>query len=1079
MKRNFITILAAGAALATYISVAAAPATLRHSRDARNSESIGERAPMRKAPVKRVTSGGSNIFGYLTYSENDADMPGLYALDNTGYTAMWEDPLLMRGAEIYTGWQRNGILNAIALQMNGSVAVPYIVQLDLYTGDIFDIQTMGKNYFTVLTFNENDGNVYGMACQDDGGWAFSRAASGAPGIITPICNLDKAHDFMSLTFNSDDAKMYGINKEFNFVTVGMDGTIDVLAHVDLPKEVGTYQTGIIYSPTEHLFYWNVNFVDDTAALYTIDPKTYAFELVENYQYCEEFAFFVSPDEKPNPAQPKAPSFVRSNFVDGALSGTVTFAMPDATEGGSAIEGNVDWTAWVDNVEYQSGSAAPGADVTLSFTDLAQGRHIFTISATSGGRTSSRGRQVLFIGPDVPKDPTDVALSGEGVLTWNAVTEGVEGGYVDVAAMRYHIYNDAEREIDVTSSTSWSTTLPADADLKAYRFGVRAEYGAGNTSETVWSNYRVVGRPLQVPLTLTPTPTQAVLFTIDDVNGDERGWRYDDGTEFGTEESFKCDYGHLDSNDWLFFPAVNFTDANKVYELAYQSRLLSDYFKQEYIQFFIGSEPTPEAMTAISDVLTPASREFRENVLLFLPGEVGVKYLGVKCTSVGDMAGVALRNFRFSESDIPVTTPRTVNDLVATAAPKGELKANVTFTMPSIDLAGKPLDANTNLVAHISTKAANGSVTVTGKPGEKISGSVNAVQGTNQVAVDVALNENAKNAGQVVAEVFVGIGMPGQVRGLSTFISADMLSVDISWDKVTDAAFEGYINPENVTYLVYVMDYNMQGAYWKLVGDNVKETSFTYSVPKGVPQQYEIFAVRASNEYGPSDYYGQTGAVLGTPYTLPMKEDFETMTSADDLKYEPYVSGQPSDGFTCDWQVILPEQISPTLADEPGYYFVAYGVAGSKGRMGLPRFKTPDSRIMFTLNSLSCYGIAPFSIYAEAYGVEPVLIATIPLFDAPYAHKNTYQLPDQFRNKEWVQIYLDCMVDAESQVACVRGYEITAPDAVEGIIDDVVADNTVTVVDLAGRVIMTDVPASRLSTLAPGLYIVNGKKYLVR
>lgn len=72
-----------------------------------------------------------------------------------------------------------------------------------------------------------------------------------------------------------------------------------------------------------------------------------------------------------------------------------------------------------------------------------------------------------------------------------------------------------------------------------------------------------------------------------------------------------------------------------------------------------------------------------------------------------------------------------------------------------------------------------------------------------------------------------------------------------------------------------------------------------------------------------------------------------------------------------------------------------------------------------------------------------------------------------------------MVDAESQVACVRGYEITAPDAVEGIIDDVVADNTVTVVDLAGRVIMTDVPASRLSTLAPGLYIVNGKKYLVR
>lgn len=112
--------------------------------------------------MQRVTAGGTNVFGYLFYS-NDENMPfGFYSLEPEGYSLMWEDPFVERAGQIYAGWERNGVLYAVVLMVNDSGRTyAYNVQCDLYTGDIFDARQVpsGGSYFTVAALNKGDGCI--------------------------------------------------------------------------------------------------------------------------------------------------------------------------------------------------------------------------------------------------------------------------------------------------------------------------------------------------------------------------------------------------------------------------------------------------------------------------------------------------------------------------------------------------------------------------------------------------------------------------------------------------------------------------------------------------------------------------------------------------------------------------------------------------------------------------------------------------------------------------------------------------------------------------------------------------------
>lgn len=1022
--------------------------------------------------LKRMTAGGSNVFGYLCYSDNDSDLQGLYSLEQGGYSLMWQDPLIERAAELYTGWVRDGILYGVALQVDGGGRTSaYNVQQDLYTGEVYEIKAVGSkgSYFTVATLNQSDGNVYGVASTPEGGWAFSSAPSGAPEVVMPICEADKTHDFCSLTYNVEDGKMYGVNRNMEFVTIATDGTVTVLSPVKVAKTPLDYQTGLIYSSQEHLFYWNVNFTDYTSALYTISPDGKNFELVESYKYCEEFAFFVSPDGKVDPALPAAPVYKSSSFPEGSLSGTVTFTLPTATEGGEPISGQLSWKALLDNVEYKSGSGAPGADVTLDFTDLEQGRHTFMLTAIYDGKESMRGRISLFIGPDRPLTPANVALAEDGTLTWSAVSQGVAGGYIDVDALVYRIYDIDGKMVDSTDGTTWKATLPTDKPLTAYRFGVAAAYGADNISDTGWSQYRVVGQPLTMPVSLDPEPRQALLFTIDDVNGDGRGWRYDDGYEFSKPAEFKCEYGNVDSDDWLFLPAINFAEASKVYEVTFKARSLSIYDNESF-RVYVGDEPNPESMTeAITDRITPPS-SYAEVKGFIVPEKAGVKYIGIHGTSAAMQAGVGVREFVVKESSTSSSTPGVPTGIEARGGENGKLEVLVDFTMPVKDIAGRNLAADTELTASLLNETTGELVETKGKQGQKMSMKMDALQGVNNMTLSVVSKEGTSIPTEF--SVYVGVVVPVGVTGVKCDNASDMMSATISWQPVTTGVGDGYIDPSKITYNIYLFRQSPLGSYWEPLLSGVKEASYTYTAPKGAAQEYLTFGVRAANEAGESAGIGYVATVIGTPYDLPIEENFAGMYSPDDFALEPYVISQPTAAYTGEWDCVRPEQISSQIASQEGYYFIAYGSPGSKARIGIPRFTTDKGNAVVMLNSMSCHGVAQFSVYAECEGVPVKLIGKVPLDATPLPHEATFPLPEEFAFKPWVQVYFDCTLTEDERLGCIRSFKVTGAGSAEGVAVD---EATVTVVDLAGRVILRNADPSRLATLDHGIYIVNGRK----
>ena len=114
-------------------------------------------------------------------------------------------------------------------------------------------------------------------------------------------------------------------------------------------------TGMMYDPSKRAYYWNY---------FTKDHKSH-MALVED------------------PAAPMKPAFGEMDFPQGALSGNVSFTMPEKTNGGEALTGDLQWILSVDGNDVASGSGKPGEKVSAPVKDLTTGEHLFSVSVKSG------------------------------------------------------------------------------------------------------------------------------------------------------------------------------------------------------------------------------------------------------------------------------------------------------------------------------------------------------------------------------------------------------------------------------------------------------------------------------------------------------------------------------------------------------------------------------------------------------------------------------------------------------------------------------------------------------------------------
>lgn len=631
--------------------------------------------------------------------------------------------------------------------------------------------------------------------------------------------------------------------------------------------------------------------------------------------------------------------------------------------------------------------------------------------------------------------------------------------------------------------------------KSYTAKVTAK-AEGKTSEPAESNYINYGDPLTVPadgsLHFRPEEYEFTMFQAIDIDGktdsegNTRNWHFSETMGFPSFAS------GADGDDMLIFPPINFDNTTKAYSFQMEAGLISDVDDTGTIEVLIGKEPTVEAMTRT--VIKPTQLHYMRGIIMtefFSVPEAGTYYLAVR-TKTNDVA------FHISDMDIALTSrdadvPQTVSDLVATADPKGALNATVTFTMPSLTVNGKAIDANTELTAKVVSrefvidKPFDGEVyytkTVTGKPGEVINTVIETKQNYNTIGVSCSLDNRA--GVEATTNLFTGVVKPYTVQNLKAEVSEDNMSAHLTWTPPVEGGEPGPIGDS----FFYGVWYYADG--WQFldgVGYDVCEA--TVPVEPGAPQNSYILGVMAMNDAGQSDYIAQTGVVIGTPYELPMVETMET----GEEEYWPVVIQRPAADYEGTyWMVDDPATVSPLFANNTGIAYIGYigqeGVKSAKSRLSLPKFSTDgvkDVKVSLTYWGGN-YG-AQFSLLSNVYGATaPTAIGSFPMGAKGWV-TNSLDLPADVNGLKWVELLLDTTFPNDNTFGLFSGYSITGVSGIEGVDADGegrifttngmlnilgMAGEQLTVTDLQGRVIINEPSLGDINgyVLVPGTYIV--------
>jgi hypothetical protein len=163
-------------------------------------------------------------------------------------------------------------------------------------------------------------------------------------------------------------------------------------------------------------------------------------------------------------------------------------------------------------------------MTYDDTVDAAGSYTYSIVGYLGENAGEAATTTLWVGKDAPAAPKNVvatAANNVATITWEAVTEGVNGGYVDATAVTYNVTRNGESVATGLTNTTY-TEDGSSLELASYTYKVTAVYD-GQESEATAANAVVLGGALNLPYEPSFASADAFeLWTLD-------GWSYSSST----------------------------------------------------------------------------------------------------------------------------------------------------------------------------------------------------------------------------------------------------------------------------------------------------------------------------------------------------------------------------------------------------------------------------------------------------------------------------------------------------------------------------------------------------------------------
>ncbi|MCM1291271.1 MAG: hypothetical protein NC201_00650 [Prevotella sp.] len=193
-------------------------------------------------------------------------------------------------------------------------------------------------------------------------------------------------------------------------------------------------------------------------------------------------------------------------AEGVLSTTINITSPTKSITGKDLDPNQDITYTITCGKYTTtATCKPGAVATATIDVEKDGFNLFDITPSNVNGTGLQRTYRQYIGLDRPLCPTDIkgepgADNTTYTLTWQpSPDKGENGGYVDIANLKYNIYNVngvAFAKLGETKGLTYTVSTPGNQAI--YNLGPVAENKIGESRNSQFI-CDILGKPYELPM----------------------------------------------------------------------------------------------------------------------------------------------------------------------------------------------------------------------------------------------------------------------------------------------------------------------------------------------------------------------------------------------------------------------------------------------------------------------------------------------------------------------------------------------------------------------------------------------------
>lgn len=792
------------------------------------------------------------------------------------------------------------------LSLLGASTVPLAEGYDDGNGTYYSAYIVSDNYgyakeCHLVALNTSDWTMlYDEIMPDYSMYSFGSAEDPTTGEVYS-CNSNpqfNGYDWVKIDYPSKTVTIIQKEVPIYYAAVGCDadgqfyGVTEFGRFVKIDKTTGDYTeypsdpmlpTGLSVS-TQHgacVDDANGRFLLATYDYYGMSASLHSFSLSDgeytkllDFPNGEQVLGLYIPAKEINPSAPAAPS-LEAVCDKGAMEVGITLTMPLTHYDGSDAAGETfDYTILADGAVIKTGSGEAGAIINETIALDKTGVTHFTAILSNAYGESKKARAACFIGKGCPSAPTNVVLAwsdNTATLSWDAVSTSSDGGYIDPAAITYIITdsegNTVKSDISGTSA-SFELDAPATGILNvAYK--VAAVYDSKQSSFT-GSNAVMLGS-YNVPLSMTFDADTFGQHTVIDANHDGKTWMLNYGSAM-ISYNFS-----LAMDDWLISPPIAL-EAGKTYPFKARVRAFESY-SPERIEVKAGRGYTADAMTMEIVPPTVVSEDSYDG--LEISGQIVTDEAGNYNIGFHGISDPYMYNFYIMSYEVgtPLSgeNPAMISDLDIVPDKDGALSASISFTVPTSNVSGEPLEGKLSVVM-----TRDGETEVyreEADPGTPVS-LTDIVPAAGEYTYTVTCAKGSDVSAPATATAYIGPKAAALVSAVTAYQTAPD-KVKLAWEPVTTDIDGNPISASDVTYSVYSVAVNSAGKLELgecISTEPITDTSYEVTVPQSAKQDYVYFAVKSLNRgVGAGDLtVGHTvfGDAYPTPHVISGKEEIQ-------------------------------------------------------------------------------------------------------------------------------------------------------------------------------------------------------------